>query len=98
MTFPCTQCGACCRRIHLLSSELDRGDGACLHLVEHEDGRATCGIYDTRPVICRVDDLYEDLHRVYPAVSRDDYYRANHRICAEWQEQDGTAIHLRIVP
>src|SRR5690606_1078345 len=56
--FPCSQCGECCRRVHLLAetSSLDRGDGTCRHF---DDDLKHCRIYQRRPDICRVDRQYE---------------------------------------
>ena len=66
--YPCTKCGACCRKFyvssynnftrHILNKELGedlpplptKEDGSCYHLQEDN----TCGIYDSRPVICRL--------------------------------------------
>lgn len=57
-TFPCTQCGLCCRNVHLAEQtrSLDRGDGVCRHYGEAD---RRCSIYDIRPEICRVDGQYE---------------------------------------
>ncbi|MOA45847.1 Flagellin N-methylase [compost metagenome] len=56
-TFPCTQCGLCCRNVHLAeqTQHLDRGDGACRH---YNDADKRCLVYDSRPDICRVDRQY----------------------------------------
>ncbi|AKQ31378.1 MULTISPECIES: YkgJ family cysteine cluster protein [Acinetobacter] len=57
-SFPCTQCGACCRHVTLseLTIYLDRGDGICRH---HDTGTHLCTIYEQRPDVCRVDTYYE---------------------------------------
>ena len=56
--FPCTQCGLCCRNVHLAEQTryLDRGDGACRH---YSDADKRCLIYEARPDICRVDRQYQ---------------------------------------
>ncbi|MFF7710734.1 YkgJ family cysteine cluster protein [Pseudomonas sp. NPDC007930] len=56
--FPCTQCGLCCRNVHLAepTRHLDRGDGVCRH---YGDADKRCAVYDSRPDICRVDRQYE---------------------------------------
>lgn len=56
--FPCTQCGQCCRNVHLAveTRSLDRGDGACRH---YSDADKRCMIYESRPDVCRVDRQYE---------------------------------------
>ncbi|EPO6706519.1 YkgJ family cysteine cluster protein [Pseudomonas aeruginosa] len=58
LSFPCNQCGECCRRVHLLveTASLDRGDGICRHF---DDDLKRCRIYQQRPDICRVDRQYE---------------------------------------
>ena len=57
-TFPCTQCGACCRHVNLseLTKHLDRGDGICRH---YDLDSKLCGIYERRPEICRIDTFYQ---------------------------------------
>ena len=59
-SFPCTQCGACCRRTAVLQiyglPVTDEGD--CTHLVETTDAEGqtvyACDIYAARPDICRI--------------------------------------------
>ena len=48
----CTQCGHCCKIMHLVPelTHLDRGDSVCVHLSEENQ----CNIYDTRPERCRI--------------------------------------------
>lgn len=52
-TFPCSQCGTCCRSLknNLLLETLDRGDGICRYL---DDATSHCRIYDKRPEYCNV--------------------------------------------
>lgn len=54
--FNCDMCGECCRNLDKseLYKELDRGDGVCIYL----EGNL-CGIYESRPLICRVDEAYD---------------------------------------
>ena len=56
--FPCIACGACCRNlIHSpLYATLDRGDGICHHF---DIGANLCRIYETRPKICRMTEMFE---------------------------------------
>jgi Fe-S-cluster containining protein len=52
MKFPCTSCGACCRRVHLVPGwpkEYLKEDGSCIHLDNN-----LCSIYEFRPPICRI--------------------------------------------
>ncbi len=56
--FPCTQCGKCCRYVSKseLTAYLDRGDGTCRHF---DEDTKLCKIYQNRPLICRVEDMYK---------------------------------------
>lgn len=57
-TFPCSQCGACCRHVNLseLTKHLDRGDGICHH---YDLDSRLCSIYERRPEICQIDTFYQ---------------------------------------
>lgn len=77
-SFPCTQCGACCRQVHLANEtrHMDRGDGACRY---YDDTAKVCLIYESRPSICRVDQFYEQhFVRIY---SWDAFVEMNVRAC-----------------
>lgn len=85
--FPCSGCGACCRRVGWMpTEELSkhglRADesGACTHLLPDN----SCEIYETRPDICRV-----DVQAQKEDVDIDTYYRDNIRLCNEWMDEDG---------
>lgn len=88
-SFRCTACGLCCRLD--LSNDLpkswDRGDGYCQHL--QPDGR--CGIYETRPLVCRVDDSWDqDRERVVAitgAQTRLEFHRLLYDGCAALQAE-----------
>lgn len=87
MTFPCTGCGACCRVIHHADNIIVRDDpthpyyfpythkeGVCENL--GEDNK--CKIYETRPLICRIEDTCE--HFGYDKL---DYFQCNILSCHE---------------
>lgn len=76
MMFPCDKCGACCRNLHLspLYAELDRGDGVCKYLSGN-----LCSIYESRPLLCRVDESYEKFFK--EVMSIEEYYRINLDVC-----------------
>ena len=78
MMFPCDQCGECCRNLQMseLYKELDRGDGVCKFL----DGNL-CSIYQTRPLLCRIDESYDRFFK--DSMTREEFYRANLQICSE---------------
>lgn len=76
--FPCDRCGECCRNLQLsaLYRDLDRGDGVCRYL----DGNL-CSIYQTRPLLCRIDESYDCFFKDY--MTREEFYRANLQVCSE---------------
>lgn len=51
-------------------------DGHCIYLDQDTN---LCTIYDTRPLICRVDEQY-DL-KFKDQMSRSEYYKLQHKIC-----------------
>ncbi|MFK3772128.1 YkgJ family cysteine cluster protein [Pseudomonas sp. NPDC089406] len=83
--FPCSQCGLCCRSVHLAEQTqyLDRGDGACRH---YNDADKRCLIYETRPDICRVDRQYR-MHYA-ERFSWEAFVEANVEVCKILQDQD----------
>lgn len=74
--FPCVQCGECCRHIDLVPelAKYDRGDGVCAGLQGN-----LCGIYENRPLICRVDEAYE--RRFRGEYTREEFIRMNLEAC-----------------
>lgn len=76
--FPCDACGKCCRRVNLSEQTiyLDRGDGVCRYLNEDTN---LCLIYESRPLICRVEDYYKThLSHIY---EWDEFVKLNLEIC-----------------
>jgi Fe-S-cluster containining protein len=78
--FHCDLCGCCCRAVNQseLYRHLDRGDGGCLYYC---DATHTCGIYDTRPEICRVDEMY--LQYFADTMSKAEFYCLNYEACKQ---------------
>lgn len=56
--------------------------GACEHLKEDN----SCGVYDQRPDICRVEKVWEKHH---PDLSREQYYRSAAMVCNSMMVQAG---------
>ena len=81
--FPCDHCGACCRNLKLsaLYRELDRGDGVCRYL----DGNL-CSIYQTRPLLCRIDESYERFFK--DSMSREEFYCENLLVCSQLKKKE----------
>lgn len=98
--FPCTSCGCCCRRIgktvekaKFLSGELAfpfKWDetGKCEMLTD--DNR--CRVYDTRPLVCRIEEMY----KYFGSYSREEFYKMNIAACNQMMDEDGVDKKYRI--
>ena len=78
VSFPCTACGKCCRKVGYSHQTkfLDRGDSVCMHLNEDNN---LCNIYDTRPIVCRVYDYHQQY--LSDKISWSDFIQINTKIC-----------------
>jgi uncharacterized protein len=95
MAFECSQCGACCRHVDTLDGFPEPFDatGRCAHLGDDN----ACRIYDTRPLICRVDESFSSVESIFG--TREAWYAANARACEElreYEKRDGK-VHLAVV-
>ena len=74
-SFPCTKCGACCRRAHSIGGFLyaDHYRGGCIMLINNE-----CNIYNGRPPICSIDEMKE---ATSPNTTQKAYYKETAEIC-----------------
>ena len=79
--FQSDQSGECCRNLDKspLYAELDRGDGECRYLCGNQ-----CSIYESRPVLCRVDMCYDLFFS--KMLSRDEFYEMNYRVCRRFKK------------
>lgn len=90
MSFPCTACGLCCKNINGIKAlEHFNQNGICINL--NTDN--TCKIYNTRPLVCRVDDMYKTC---YSHMNKTDFYNANIQICNTLQEKANLDKRYRI--
>lgn len=82
--FQCSACGICCTKLegNEIYQDLDRGDGTCIHFDEES---RLCKIYENRPLICRVDKMYEEYFT--DKFSRKEYYQLNYSFCQKWQNE-----------
>jgi len=79
-SFPCTNCGACCKSIQMSirTAWLDRGDGVCEYF---DDAQNICSIYENRPKICNVFVMYnEHYQNVY---SWSEFVFINQKVCED---------------
>lgn len=58
---------------------LDRGDGCCIH---YDEVSKLCGVYDSRPDICRVDVQFQ---RHYSHMGWEAFCQANLAACSVLQ-------------
>lgn len=82
--FTCDQCGECCRHLDQSSiyAELDRGDGVCKYMTGDK-----CSIYESRPLLCRVDECYEVYFK--DQYTRDEYEKINYKVCNLLKKEKG---------
>lgn len=81
--FKCDCCGICCKNLNksALYSELDRGDGVCRYLKDN-----LCSIYETRPLLCRVDECYDLFFS--SLMTREEYYQLNLNECERLKKEE----------
>lgn len=79
--FKCDRCGECCRNLNKspIYNELHDGDGVCRYLRNN-----LCSIYETRPLLCRVDESYELFFK--DKLSYDEYVQRNYSFCKEFKK------------
>lgn len=107
MTFPCTGCGGCCRRVGLMVDVIRKDEypeGTLGRLVQDfpfeydTNGKCEklidnkCSIYEDRPLICRVEDLGIKL-----GLNQSEWYQENISSCHEMMEEDGIIDQYRII-
>lgn len=86
MNFQCSKCGQCCKRAGTIPNfpEPLNPDGSCVHLQTD----MTCGIYESRPNICRVNTGYIQL-TISGQISMGliDFYKENNKMCNKWIQE-----------
>ncbi|WP_033753363.1 YkgJ family cysteine cluster protein [Helicobacter pylori] len=91
--FPCTSCGLCCKNITGIVDliEFDTGNGVCKFLDLETNG---CKIYESRPLICRIDEAHKKL---FPHIPRKEFYAKNAEICNALQEANRMDVSFRVI-
>ena len=86
--FKCDCCGICCRHIRGIAmlEAFDDGTGVCRYLDREHN---LCTIYDSRPVICSVDAMYELFFR--DEMTREEFYDKNYSACEKLKHNHGYA-------
>ncbi|GHQ26300.1 hypothetical protein VN1218_06640 [Helicobacter pylori] len=82
--FPCTSCRLCCKNITGIIELVgfDAGNGVCKFLDLETN---LCKIYESRPLICRVDEAYKKLYshipKLYSHIPLKEFYAKNAEVC-----------------
>ena len=105
MSYPCTACGACCRRVGAALAAPALPDStlaeaiASFPFAAREDGsceqltpEGKCAVYEDRPLLCRVDAMRER-----SGVPERWYYALSAAACNAMQEQDGLPESFRVI-
>ena len=81
MPFNCNKCGECCRHINNIPQliSFDIGNGVCRYLKDN-----ICSIYDIRPEICQVDEMYNKYFS--EQLSKEEFYVMNEKACKNLQK------------
>ncbi|WP_086228226.1 YkgJ family cysteine cluster protein [Campylobacter sp. P0109] len=92
MNFPCSVCGACCRHISNIPElrSFDLGNGVCKELDPKSN---KCKIYDNRPLVCRIDEMYSFFSAIW---SKEKFYSINAKACNELQILENIDENCRI--
>lgn len=98
MSFPCTGCGACCRRIGDAKDILNTKPEYAFPYSWDETGRCEmlgddnkCKVYDDRPTICSVDKMSK-----FYKMSKKKFYKLNIKGCHALMKLDGIFEQYRI--
>jgi Fe-S-cluster containining protein len=104
--FPCSGCGACCKRVGKLIDSVKGGEyeefsiGKLLQAFPHQYNEAGvcemldnngCKVYEDRPLICRVDDLM-----IAMGQDKHTWYKDNVSACNQIMDEDGIDKSYRI--
>lgn len=103
--FPCTKCGACCRKIGMVvvaAKLLAQTHPAFEEVADfpypiNRDGSCSkldgnlCSVYDNRPTICNIDKMF-----AFFKLSKQEYYRQNIAGCHEAMKQEGIYEQYKI--
>jgi len=87
--YPCTSCGACCKRIDKIAEGFKQigldfpytwdETGKCEKLVDNQ-----CSVYDHRPLLCNIEKVAE-----YMKIPRDIFFLVNIKLCNQLIKEDG---------
>lgn len=76
--FICEKCGSCCQNLHLseIYGNFHQGDGVCIY---YDSNEKLCSIYETRPLICRVEEGYFEF--LQDEIEINEYFAKTKEVC-----------------
>ncbi|WQT67476.1 YkgJ family cysteine cluster protein [Helicobacter pylori] len=106
--FSCTSCGLCCKNITGIIELIgfDAGNGVCKFLDLETN---LCKIYESRPLICRVDEAHKKLYshlicrvdeahkKLYSHIPLKEFYAKNAEVCNALQEANHMDKSFRVI-
>lgn len=98
MSYPCTNCGACCRHIGDAKQILNTKPEYAFPYSWDESGKCEmlgddnkCKVYDTRPTICDIDKMNK-----FYKMSKKQFYKMNVKACHVLMKMEGIYEQYRI--
>jgi len=99
--FPCSGCGACCRRAKQTVEKLNITDpnnefyfpykwdetGRCEKLTDDNK----CSVYETRPTVCNIDKTI-----LLSGIDKKKFYEINIKACNKAMDEDNMPMEYRI--
>jgi len=89
MSFPCSGCGCCCKRVDkFVGSDFPYShiNGVCEKLVDDK-----CSVYETRPLICNVYEMQKVMN-----INKDIFYAMNKAACNMFMDEDNIPLEFRL--
>ena len=83
--FLCSGCGARCFMAVTKGLMPDRGDGGCINL----DDDLSCKIYEDRPLLCKVDGMFERMKKHKPKLDQKKWNKWNTKMCHDLIDEQG---------
>lgn len=100
MSFPCTGCGCCCKRLNKADTSIinDKNNPLYFPYLFDETGRCEkltndnrCSVYNERPLVCNIDRMIDQ-----SGVKRNIQHSIINNICNKLMDEDNIDLKFRI--